>query len=114
MANTKKQQNFFVRYFSNFGIKQACDIAMLVGAIVLIVGLFVALASVTAANIILIVGLSIYVLASATAVYMAVRVLLSDLNRRSPEYKRAIANTVVMGVLFALSVFGLIWAIISL
>ncbi|MDR0426523.1 MAG: hypothetical protein LBH24_05045 [Clostridiales bacterium] len=110
MANTKKQ-NFFVRYFSNFGLKQLCDLAMIVGAIVLIVGLFVAIASVAASEIILIVGMGIYIAASAAAIYLSVRVLTGKLNHRSPEYKRAIANTVIMGILFALSVFGFIWAL---
>lgn len=104
-----KNENMFKRYFANFGLKQICDLAMIVAALVLIAGLFTAIGSVTAANIIILVGLAMYAISSCLAVFLSVRVLLSKINKRSPEYKRAIVNIVIMGVLFALSVFGVIW-----
>lgn len=35
----KKKQNAFVRYFVPFGLRQVCDLMMLVGTVLLIVGL---------------------------------------------------------------------------
>mgnify|MGYP007064637410 FL=1 len=35
------------------------------------------------------------------------------INHRSPEYKRAITNTVVMSVIFAVAVFGLLYLMIA-
>ena len=111
MANAKKH-NVRARYFSGFGLRQICDITMILGAVTLIVGLFVSLASLTVSIIILGVGLGIYVIASALAVLRAVLVLVSKINHRSPEYRRAIANTVIMSVVFALAVFGLVYIIL--
>lgn len=108
MANTKKQ-NIIARYFSDFGLRQICDILMIIGAITLIVGLFISLASVSVALTILTVGLCIYIVASVLALVRTVLVLCSKINHRSHEYKRAIVNTVIMAVILALSVFGLIY-----
>ena len=85
MANTKKQ-NIIARYFSDFGLRQICDILMIIGAITLIVGLFISLASVSVSLTILTVGLCIYIVASVLALVRTVLVLCSKINHRSPEY----------------------------
>jgi hypothetical protein len=38
--------------------------------------------------------------------------LCSKINHRSPEYKNAIINTVIMGVIFAVALFGFIYALV--
>ena len=108
MANVKKQ-NIFARYFENFGLRQICDMMMVAGAILLIVGLSISL---SASLIVLGVGLGIYIVASGLAIVRAVLVLTSKINHRAPEYKRAIVNTVIMGVIFALAVFALIYLLV--
>jgi hypothetical protein len=113
MANNKKE-NIFKRYFVPFGLSQVCDILMLLGAIMLIVGLFVAIADVAVSELLLLIGLCIYIAASALAILRAVLVLVNkQINHRAPEYKRAIVNTVIMGVIFALAVFALIWLLVA-
>lgn len=100
-------------YFKPFGLRQICDILMVLGAALLIAGLFTAIGALNAAYIILGIGLGVYVVASALAVVRAVLVLTDKkINHRSPEYKRAITNTVVMSVIFAVAVFGLLYLII--
>lgn len=111
MANVKKQ-NIFARYFENFGLRQICDMMMVAGAILLIVGLSISAASLSASLIVLGVGLGIYIVASGLAIARAVLVLTSKINHRAPEYKRAIVNTVIMGVIFALAVFALIYLLV--
>lgn len=111
MANVKKQ-NIFARYFENFGLRQICDMMMVAGAILLIVGLSISAASLSASFIVLGVGLGIYIVASGLAIVRAVLVLTSKINHRAPEYKRAIVNTVIMGVIFALAVFALIYLLV--
>lgn len=111
MANVKKQ-NIFARYFENFGLRQICDMMMVAGAILLIVGLSISAASLSASLIVLGVGLGIYIVASGLAIIRAVLVLTSKINHRAPEYKRAIVNTVIMGVIFALAVFALIYLLV--
>ncbi|MDE6398626.1 MAG: hypothetical protein K2L51_04835 [Clostridiales bacterium] len=105
MAARAKKKNFIQAYFSDFGIRQICDFLMLGGAIVLLVGVFVS-------EIVITVGLGIYLVATALAIFRSVRVLCSKINHRSPEYKNAIINTVIMGVIFALALFGFIYALI--
>ena len=105
MAAKAKKRNFIQAYFSDFGIRQICDFLMLAGAIVLFVGIFVS-------NVVITVGLGIYIVAAALAIFRSARVLLSKINRRSPEYKNAIINTVIMGVIFVLALFGFIYALI--
>lgn len=105
MAAKAKKRNFIQAYFSHFGIKQICDFLMLGGAIVLLVGIFVS-------EIVIAVGMGIYLCATALAIFRSVRVLCSKINHRSPEYKNAIINTVIMGLIFVLALFGFIYAII--
>ena len=101
MAAKAKKRNFLQAYFSNFGIRQICDLLMLGGAIVLLVGIFVS-------DLVIAVGLGIYLAASALAIVRSVLVLAS----RSPEYKNAIINTVIMGVIFLVALFGFIYALV--
>lgn len=105
MAVKAKKRNFIQAYFSNFGIRQICDILMFGGAVVLLVGIFVS-------EIVIAVGLGIYLVATALAIFRSVRVLCSKINHRSPEYKNAIINTVLMGVIFALALFGFVYALV--
>ncbi len=100
-----KKQNFIVRYFSDFGLRQICDFLMLAGAIVIIVGL-------CTEQIVLTVGLGIYILAAAIAVLRSVKVLLSGINHRAPEYKNAVVNVIIMSVILALAVFGFVWSLL--
>ena len=108
-----EKKNAIARYFENFGLKQICDIMMLVGAITILVGLFVAISSVVASEIILGIGLGIYIIACILALISTVKVLLSKINHRSPEYKRAIANTIIMGIILALAIFGFIFLLVA-
>lgn len=108
-----EKKNAIAHYFENFGLKQICDIMMILGAVLLIVGLFVSIASVVASEIILGIGLGIYIIACILALVSTVKVLLSKINRRSPEYKRAITNTVIMGVILALAIFGFVFLLVA-
>ena len=105
MAAKAKKRNFIQAYFSDFGIRQVCDFLMVGGAIVLLVGIFVS-------EIVIAVGMGIYLAATALAIFRSVRVLCGKINHRSPEYKNAIINTVIMGLIFALALFGFIYALV--
>ena len=105
MAAKAKKRNFIQAYFSDFGIRQVCDFLIVGGAIVLLVGIFVS-------EIVIAVGMGIYLAATALAIFRSVRVLCGKINHRSPEYKNAIVNTVIMSLIFVLALFGLIYAIL--
>ena len=103
---TKKKKNVFVRYFTPFGLRQVCDLVMLVGAILIFVGLLTV-------DGVLIAGFISYVLGSCLSLVRCCMVLFSKkINHRDPAYKAAIINAVIMGVLFALAVFGLVWILV--
>ncbi|MDE7406571.1 MAG: hypothetical protein K2M89_06845 [Clostridiales bacterium] len=103
----KRKKNVFVRYFTPFGLRQVCDLVMLVGVILLIVGL-------CTVDGVLLAGFIAYALGSGLSVARCCMVLFSKkINHRDPAYKAAIINAVIMGVLFALAVFGLIWVIVA-
>ena len=104
---TKKKKNVFVRYFTPFGLRQVCDLVMLVGVILLIVGLF---------NLdgVLLAGFICYAVGAGLSVARCCLVLFSKkINHRDPAYKSAIVNASIMGVLFALAVFGIVWTIVA-
>lgn len=106
IARKKKKNNAFAEYFKNFGLKQICDFIMLAGMIVLFTGLFTN-------EIVIAVGMGLIIVASGIAIFKSVRVLLTkNINKRSPEYKRALINTVIMGVIFVLAVFGFIYSLL--
>lgn len=103
----KRKKNVFVRYFTPFGLRQVCDIVMLVGVVLLIVGLF---------NLdgVLLAGFICYAVGSGLSIARCCLVLFSkNINHRDPAYKSAIVNVVIMGVLFALALFGMIWTIVA-
>ncbi len=106
MAKAKKKKNFIAAYFSHFGIRQICDLCMLIGGIILIVGL-------CTTDLVAAIGLGFYMVATVLAIIRSVLVLTSGINKRSPEFKSSIINVVIMSLIFALAVFGFIWAIIG-
>lgn len=107
MAIARKKRNVFVRYFTPFGLRQVCDLIMVVGFILLIVGL-------CTVEGVLLAGFICYALGAGLSVARCCLVLFSkNVNHRDPAYKSAIINVSIMGVLFALAVFGLIWTIVG-
>lgn len=107
MAIARKKRNVFVRYFTPFGLRQVCDLIMLVGFILLIVGL-------CTVEGVLLAGFICYALGAGLSVARCCMVLFSkNVNHRDPAYKSAIINVSIMGVLFALAVFGFIWTIVG-
>lgn len=91
-----------------------CNLTIVAAAIVLLVALCVNNNNVTAFNVLILVGCAVCALAAIVVLVRAIMVLCGKLNHRSPEYKNAITCTVFMGIVFALSVLGLVYAIIEL
>lgn len=107
MERTRRKRNIFVRYFTPFGLRQVCDFVMLAGFVLLIVGL-------CTNDGVLLAGFICYALGAAASIARCCLILFSKtINHRDPMYKSAIINVCIMGVLFALAVFGLIWTIIA-
>lgn len=103
MALARKKKNVFVRYFTPFGLRQVCDLVMLVGFVLLFVGLFTN-------DYVMLAGFISYAVGAAVSVVRCMLVVFSKtVNHRDPAYKSAIINAVIMGVLFALALFGIIW-----
>ena len=100
----KNSDGIIKRYFRGFGIRQCCDLLMLCGAVALIVGLFTT-------ETVVAVGAAIYIAACLLAVLRVVMIFNTKPNRRSPEFRRALVNLVIMLALLAVAVFTLVYAI---
>lgn len=106
MARTRKKQNAFVAYFTPFGLKQIADFIMLIGLVLLIVGL-------CTNKTVLLAGFVCYAVAACAAIALCIKTFITTKNHRDPKFKNAIINVSIMGVLFALALFGLIWSIVA-
>ena len=105
MERTRKKQNPFVRYFTPFGLKQICDLAMLVGFVLLIVGL-------CTVNGVLLAGFIVYLLASGASIALCIKIMIQRReHKKDPSYKSARINLIIMSVLCAIALFGMIWTI---
>ena len=107
MANNNKKSGGAV-------LDVVCNLTFVAAAIVLLVALCVNNNNATAFNVLILVGCAVCALAAIVVLVRAIMVLCGKLNHRSPEYKNAITRTVFMGIVFALSVLGLVYAIIEL
>ncbi|MCL2752201.1 MAG: hypothetical protein FWE62_05550 [Firmicutes bacterium] len=109
MEKAKKSGKFalaFKNYFSDFGFRQATGLALIAAAIVLLVGICAKSVPV------MVVGLALYAACGLSGVAQSVFVMLKN-NKRSPQFKRAVISLVCMAVLLALSVLGIVYAIIE-
>ena len=71
------------------------------------------ISSYATSKVILAIGFGVYILACVLALVSTVKVLLSKINHRAPEYKRAVTNTVIMAIIFAIAVFALIYLLVA-
>lgn len=106
MGRSQNNKNAFVRYFTPFGLRQIGDMLMLAGFIVLIVGL-------CTVDGVLLAGFICYGLGAACAVARGCMTLFTVKNHRDPEFKSAVINVSIMGVLLVLALFGIIWTIVA-
>ncbi len=104
-SNTKKKQNGFVAYFTPFGLRQVCDFIMIIGFVLLIAGL-------CTNDGVLLAGFICYCVGALVSIARCIKIIVKTTNRRDPAFKTALINIIIMGVLFALSLFGLIWTVV--
>ncbi len=102
-----KKKNVFQRYFENFGLKQICDILMVIALILVIVGWILWQTT----EIILIISFALFVLTSALSIIRCIGIIRKEPNKRSPERRAAVVNVVIMIVFFAVALFALIWGL---
>ncbi len=102
-----KKKNIFLRYFENFGLKQICDIMMIVAWILLIVGWILWKTT----EIILTVSFALFVFTSALSIIRCIGIIRNEPNKRSPERRAAVVNIIIMLAFFAVALFALIWGL---
>lgn len=102
-----KKKNVFRRYFENFGLKQICDILMIVSLIVLIVGWCLWKTT----DIVVIISFGLFALTSVLRIIGCLKIIHSEPNKRSPERRAAIVNSIIMVIILAVAIFGLVWGI---
>jgi len=112
MAEETKKSRGATSYFKPFGLRQATDLTMLAGAIVIIVGLFLYGYFVT--NWVLIVGVGMYIVASGMAIFRSVKTLMDKkIPKTSPDKKRALWNLIFMVVLLGIAIAAITIALLE-
>ena len=109
----KKKRNPIVAYFKPFGLRQICDLIMVAGAITVFIGIFVSVN--TQSNWVVVAGMCAYALGCLMALIRTFSVIFQkDVNKRDPEYRTAVVNACIMGVVLLLTVFGIIAALFNI
>ena len=99
----RRSRNIFAAYFTPFGLRQICDLLFLAGTIVIIVGLSIS------TDLVITIGLGIYIAACLIAMYRALKVMVKKgVNKRSPEFKSAMINLIIMSVILVVAVLGML------
>ncbi|MBR6788902.1 MAG: hypothetical protein IKM44_03755 [Clostridia bacterium] len=94
------------KYFSSFSLRHVCDLTLVVGAVFLLVGIFVSPIWVS------IVGYSLFIIGAGLSVVRAIIAITKVVSKKSPEFRNAIINMVIMIIVLGLSVFGLVYNIV--
>lgn len=102
----RRKRNFLAEYFRNFGLRQFVGLAMIACSIALIFGL------IFKSEITLLIAFSVYTAAAFFSMLMSVVTMIKN-NRRSPEFKRAMINLIIMAVIFALALFAAIFTSVN-
>ncbi len=102
-----KKKNIFQRYFENFGLKQICDILMVIAFILVIVGWILWRTT----EIVLNISFALFVLTSVLSIIRCINIIHKEPNKRSPERRAATVNIVIMLIFFAVALFALIWGL---
>lgn len=103
-----KNKNIIAAYFIPFGLKQICDIILIIASIVLLVGMFVPPVAVQ------IVGFALFIVGSGLAIIRLVRVLIAKTTKMNPEKRNSIINIIIMSCVFCVALFGLIYTCVTM
>jgi len=111
VRSKKKKRNPIVAFFVPFGIRQVNFLLMFTAAIVMTVGIFVSWNE--QGNLVAIIGMALFAVGCLLAMYRCLTVIFQKgINKRDPEYKTAIVNLIIMGVLLLIAAFGIVAAIL--
>lgn len=102
-----KKKNIFQRYFENFGLKQICDILMVVSLILLVVGWILCKTT----ELILIIAFGLFALTTFLSIIKCLTIIKNEPNKRSPERRAAVVNVIISAIIFLVAVFALIWGL---
>lgn len=92
---SNKKQNAFAAYFKPFGLRQICDILMLIAAVLIIVSICLN----ETGLLIMTIGLALFIAAAALSVIRAIVFLVSEkAHKRSPEFKKALTIIIFMSI----------------
>jgi heme A synthase len=98
----RRKRNFWAEYFKTFGLRQLVGLVMIACSIALIFGL------IFKSEVTLLIAFSVYAAVAFLSVLMSIWTMLKN-NRRSPEFKRAMVNLIIMVVILALALFAAIF-----
>lgn len=105
----EKKKNFIAAYFTPFGLKQICDIILLIGAVLLIVGMCVSLSTLVVA----LIG-TIFMAVGSFIVVCRMTYTMTHVNKKTSRFKNALVNLILMSIFFAVSLFLAIFIGVSM
>jgi len=108
-SKVKRRFEQFGKSLKKHGFRIFSDIFMLVGAILMIVSLFFIVSNPGRTHIIILVGLFFVLAATVIGLIFDAVILGSKINKRSPRYRSALVHTIIMAIIFAATLFGIIW-----
>jgi len=98
----RRKSNFLAEYFRNFGLRQLVGLIIIACSIALIFGL------IFQSQLTLVIAFSIYAAGAFLSIMMSIITMIKN-NPRSPEFKRAMVNLIIMIVIFAIALFASIF-----
>jgi len=114
MATAKVKVKRSVEYFKKLGFKFYLDLLLGLTMIVTAIVALTAWGSPNRFHIVILVGMFIVLALTAIILIYDLKILLSKINRRSPRFRSAKANAIVMAIIFAVAILGIILSFMHL
>jgi len=114
MATAKVKVKRSIEYFKKLGVKFYLDLLLGLTIIVTAIVALVSWGSPNRFHTVILVGMFTVLALTAMILIYDLRILLSKINRRSPRFRSAKANAIVMTVIFVISVIGIILSFVHL
>jgi len=112
LTKAKRRFNSFGRAVGKsvkrYGPKLIADLALATGAVIMIVSLFFASSNPARTHTLILVGLFFVLAGAVIGLVLDILILTSKINTRSPRYRSALVNAVVLSILFVVALIGII------
>ncbi|MCL2370010.1 MAG: hypothetical protein FWC80_02115 [Firmicutes bacterium] len=114
MATAKVKAKRSIEYLRKLGIKFYLDLIMGLAVIITVIVALASIGSPDRFHIAVLVGMFIVLVLAIAILIYDLRILLSKINRRSPRFRSAKANAIMMSIIFVVTVVGIILSFVNM